>query len=162
MNTSRIKVIAAKKMFMCAVVFTAAVLAVPALAATYQVETDKPEGVYRCGETATFTVTVLDTANLRNGDAKQEARLDNFGTQLVAKASFDMAKGAKFSISGTLERPGFLRLTLPETKGHSEVDAFVFSAGFEPEKIHKGSPSPADFDEFWAEARKKLVREVPW
>ena len=161
MNTSRIKVIAAKKMFMCAVVFTAAVLAVPALAATYQVETDKPEWVYRCGETATFTVTVLDTANLRNGDAKQEARLDNFGTQLVAKASFDMAKGAKFSISGTLERPGFLRLTLPETKGHSEVDAFVFSAGFEPEKIHKGSPSPADFDEFWAEARKKLVREVP-
>ena len=161
MNTSCIKVIAAKKMFMCAVVFTAAVLAVPALAATYQVETDKPEGVYRCGEAATFTVTVLDTANLRNGDAKQEARLDNFGTQLVAKASFDMAKGAKFSISGTLERPGFLRLTLPETKGHPQIDAFVFSAGFEPEKIRKGSPLPVGFDEFWAEARKKLAREVP-
>ena len=110
----------------------AALAALSAISATYQVETDKPGCVYRCGETAIFTVTVLDTANLRNGDAKQEARLDNFGTQLVAKASFDMAKGAKFSISGTLERPGFLRLTLPETKGHSEIDAFVFSVGFEP------------------------------
>ena len=43
-------------------VFAVAVFAAPVLAATYQVETDKPEGVYRCGETATFTVTVLDTA----------------------------------------------------------------------------------------------------
>ena len=42
--------------------FAVAVFAAPVLAATYQVETDKPEGVYRCGETATFTVTVLDTA----------------------------------------------------------------------------------------------------
>ena len=31
----------------------------------------------------------------------------------------------------------------------------------EPEKIRKGSPSPSDFDEFWAEARASLAREVP-
>ena len=150
-----------KQIKILAAIAAAVVLAAPAPAATYMVETDRPGGIYRCGETATFAVTVLDTANLRNGDAKQEVRLDNFGTQLVAKASFDMAKGSKFSISGTLERPGFLRLTLPETKGGGRENAYVFSVGFEPEKIGKGSPSPADFDEFWAEARKKLALKVP-
>ena len=49
-----------------------------ALAATYKVETDKPGCVYRCGETATFTVTVLDTANLCSDAAKQEVTLDSY------------------------------------------------------------------------------------
>jgi cephalosporin-C deacetylase-like acetyl esterase len=37
----------------------------------------------------------------------------------------------------------------------------VFSAAFEPEKVKKGSPSPSDFDEFWATAKAKLAKEVP-
>ena len=128
-----------------------------ALAATYKVEMDKPGCVYRCGETATFTVTVLDTANLCSDAAKQEVTLDNFGPKAIAKETVEIAKGSKFSVSGTLDSPGFLRLTLPRTKS----EAFVFGAAFEPEKIKKGSPSPADFDEFWAEAKKKLAAEVP-
>lgn len=131
--------------------------ALSASAATYKVETDKPEGIYRCGETATFTVTVLDTAGLCSNAEKQDVTLDNFGDKVVAKETVDVAKGSKFSISGTLDSPGFLRLKLPQAKS----DTFVFSAGFEPEKIRKGSPSPADFDEFWANARKKLAAEVP-
>ena len=128
-----------------------------ALAATYKVEMDKPGCVYRCGETATFTVTVLDTANLCSDAAKQEVTLDNFGPKAITKETVEIAKGSKFSVSGTLDSPGFLRLTLPRTKS----EAFVFGAAFEPEKIKKGSPSPADFDEFWANARKKLAAEVP-
>ena len=131
-----------------------------ALAATYKVETDKPGCVYRCGETATFTVTVLDTANLRKGEEPPSATLDNFGTQVIAKAPVGMSTGAVFRISGTLASPGFLRLKLPPTKDGRQ-DPFLFSAGFEPEKIKKGSPSPADFDEFWANARKTLAAEVP-
>ena len=129
--------------------------ALSALAATYKVETDKPGCVYRCGETATFTVTVLDTANLCSDAAKQEVTLDNFGPKAIAKETFDIAKGSKFKVSGSLDSPGFLRLTLPRTKS----EAFVFGAAFEPEKIKKGSPSPADFDEFWANARKKLAAD---
>jgi len=68
--------------------------------------------------------------------------------------------GVAFTVSGTLREPGFLRLSLPETKD-GRSDPFVFSVGFEPEKIKKGSPSPSDFDEFWAEARARLAREVP-
>ena len=88
-----------------------------ALAATYKVETDKPRCVYRCGETATFTVTMLDASNLRKSGEMQYATLDNFGTQLVAKVSVDIATGAVTRISGTLSEPGFLRLKLPQTKG---------------------------------------------
>ena len=134
--------------------------ALSALAATYKVETDKPGCVYRCGETATFTVTMLDASNLRKSGEMQYATLDNFGTQLVAKVSVDIATGAVTRISGTLSEPGFLRLKLPQTKG-GHGDPNVFSVGFEPEKIKKGSPSPADFDEFWATAKAKLAKEVP-
>ena len=43
------------------VTILAAALQLAALGATYKVETDKPDGIYRCGETATFTVRLLST-----------------------------------------------------------------------------------------------------
>ena len=138
----------------------AAIAALPALAATYRVEADKPVCIYRCGETATFSVTLLDAANLCADLSEPCVTLDNFGTQLVARSSVEMSTGAVFRISGTLAEPGFLRLTLPPTKD-GRTDPFVFSVGFEPGKIRKGSPSPADFDEFWANARAKLAKEIP-
>ena len=49
----------------------AALAALSAISATYKVETDKPGCVYRCGATAIFTVTVLDTANLCSDAANQ-------------------------------------------------------------------------------------------
>jgi len=131
-----------------------------ALGATYKVDLDRRDGVYKCGETATFTVRLLSTNNLRAA-ASPLASLDNFGTTVLTNVAFDVtAAGTELTVSGTLREPGFLRLSLPATKDAQE-DPFVFSAGFEPERIAKGSPSPADFDEFWAEARARLAREVP-
>ena len=130
------------------------------LGATYKVDIDRPGGIYRCGETATFTVRLLSTKALA-ADASPCARIDNFGTSVQTNMPFDVTTtGVTFTVSGTLREPGFLRLSLPETKD-GRSDPFVFSVGFEPEKIKKGSPSPADFDEFWAEARARLAREVP-
>ena len=57
-----------------------------------------------------------------------------------------------------VSEPGFLRLSLPPTKSGRD-DPYVFSVGFEPEKIRKGSPSPDDFDAFWDEARNGIE---PW
>ena len=137
-----------------------AVLAVAASGATYKVYLDRADGVYRCGETATFTVRLVST-NALNAAANPCARLDNFGSSVLTNVPFDVtATGVAFTVSGTLREPGFLRLSLPETKSGRD-DPFVFSVGFEPEKIRKGSPSPADFDEFWSEARARLAREVP-
>ena len=137
------------------VVFTAVISAVfsfSASAATYKVDSDKPGGVYRCGERATFTVRLLSTVNLAAAPCPC-ARLDNFGVSAVTNLPFDVANtGAVFTISGTLRTPGFLRLSLPPTKNERD-DPSVFSVAFEPEKIKKGSPSPADFDDFWSKAR---------
>ena len=151
-----------KRMIMKRIVLAAftAIFGWAASAATYKVDLDRPNGIYRCGETATFTVRLLEKKNLEASE-RPCAVLDNFGTTVFTNLPFDVSSvGAVFKISGTLHEPGFLRLSLPPTK-KGRNDPFVFSAGFEPEKIQKGSPSPADFDKFWSEARARLAREVP-
>ena len=128
--------------------------------ATYKVDIDRPSGIYRCGEKATFTVRLNSAGNL---DSKGPAcaQLDNFGTTVLTNLPFSVdSTGVAFTVSGTLEKPGFLRLSLPPTR-NGRNDPFVFSVGFEPEKIVKGSSSPGDFDAFWAAAKERLAREVP-
>ena len=135
-------------------------LPVAVCAATYKVDIARSDGLYRCGETATFTVRVL-TTNALAGAANPCARLDNFGSSVQTNMPFDVtATGVAFTVSGTLSEPGFLRLSLPPTKSGRD-DPYVFSVGFEPEKIRKGSPSPDDFDAFWAAARARLASEIP-
>ena len=151
-----------KRMIMKKIVVAAfaAIVGWAAFAATYKVDLDRPSGIYRCGETATFTVRLLEKKNLEASE-RPCAVLDNFGTTVFTNLPFDVSSvGAVFKVSGTLHEPGFLRLSLPPTK-KGRNDPFVFSAGFEPEKIQKGSPSPADFDKFWSDARARLAREVP-
>lgn len=147
-----------KSVISAAVIFVS--LPFAAFAATYKVDADRSDGVYRCGERASFTVRLLSTGNLATA-ARPYARLDNFGPSVLTNLAFDVTKtGVAFTVSGTLDKPGFLRLSLPPTKNGYE-DPSVFSVAFEPEKIKKGSPSPADFDSFWSGARARLAREVP-
>lgn len=131
-----------------------------AYGATYKVDIDRASGIYRCGEMATFTVRLLSADNLAADDAPC-ARLDNFGTSVFTNLPFRTdSTSVVFTVSGTLKEPGFLRLSLPCTR-NGRNDPFIFSVGFEPEKIVKGSPSPEDFDTFWAAAKERLAREVP-
>jgi cephalosporin-C deacetylase-like acetyl esterase len=105
-------------------------------------------------------VRLLSTDNLAP-EGKKFAQLDNFGTSVLTNLPFNVdTTGVAFTVSGTLTEPGFLRLTLPPTE-NGRNDPFVFSVGFEPEKIVKGSPSPVDFDRFWADEKARLAREVP-
>ena len=129
---------------------------------TWRVETDRPDAIYRCGETATFTVELQSTNNLVKpmDIASVHVRLDNFGPGVVTNAVFDLSATNVFTISGTLAEPGFLRVVLPKTKARGK-DPSDFSAGFEPESIRKGSPSPEDFDEFWAKAIRDFEESVP-
>ena len=125
----------------------AALLPVAVCAATYKVDIDRSDGLYRCGETATFSVRVLST-NALAGAANPCAMLDNFGSSVLTNMPFDVAAtGVALIVSGSLSEPGFLRLSLPPTKSGRD-DPYVFSVGFEPEKIRKGSPSLDDFDAF--------------
>ena len=68
-------------------------------AITLSVETDHANALYRCGETATFTVTAKDDAGAPLQGAFT-ARLDNFGPKVVATAEVDLAKTNAFTLTG--------------------------------------------------------------
>ncbi len=123
----------------------------------FEVSCDKAGGVYACGETALFTVTVTDEKGAAARRGTVDAALDNFGAVRLGSERRDLAETNVFTVSGTLKEPGFLRLTL-SAKGAKRK---VWSVGFEPRRIRKGSPSPADFDRFWAAAKAELAGKVP-
>lgn len=135
--------------------FFATVLAVAQT--TFKIEANKDDCLYKCGETATFTVTAVGTNGLPVKTGSVTASLDNFGPKKIGKRSIDLARENPFQMTGSMSEPGFLRLCLAGKGCKNQV----FGVGYEPEKLQKGSPSPEDFDEFWAAAKAKLAKEVP-
>lgn len=129
-------------------------------AITLSVETDHANALYRCGETATFTVTAKDDAGAPLQGAFT-ARLDNFGPKVVATAEVDLAKTNAFTIAGTLAEPGFLRLHVDGAQQPVARRQLDWSVGFEPEKIKPAVPAPKDFLSFWLKAKDRLDAEVP-
>lgn len=121
------------------------------------VRTDRADCLYACGEKAVFTVTVSDGAGAPVRTGSVRAVLDNFGPKRVSVSTFDLSGTNVFSVSGTLTEPGFLRLTLSGPGTAKKV----WSVGFEPRRIRKGSPRPDDFDAYWSAAKAKLARDVP-
>ena len=119
------------------------------------VRTDHTNALYRCGERATFTVSVSDGAALvRTGTVS--VVLDDFGTNVLVTRTFDLSQANPLAVSGMRSTPGFLRL-----KVSGAGEAKVWGVGYEPGRIRAVTPCPADFDAFWANARARLAAEVP-
>ena len=72
-------------------------------AIVFDVKTDRPDAVYKCGEKAVFTVTAKDDKGAPLQGAFT-ARLDNFGPKVVATAEVDLAKDERIYAEGYLER----------------------------------------------------------
>lgn len=125
----------------------------------YKLVPDSKTCVCNCGDKVTYTVTVTKTkgGGMPTKGGKVKATLDNFGKKTIASEVWDLGTTNVFTISGTLAEPGFLRLVV---KGPGAPEKRR-SVAFEPLKIVKGSPRPADFDEFWKSAIAKLEKEVP-
>ena len=123
----------------------------------FEVVNDHTNLIYRVGEEASFTVTARDGKAGLAAKGTVDVVLDNFGPGVQLSNRVDLAKGNPFTVKGKLAEPGFLRLTL-DAEGAKRK---VWGVGYEPERIVKGSPSPDDFDAFWADARAKLAKEVP-
>ena len=96
----------------------------PAQSFTYNVSTAKPDCLYRCGETAVFTVTVLGLDGHSATAGTVSVSLDNFGPAVQTNATFDLAQANPFQISGSLKEPGFLRLCLPKTATQTPSRAY--------------------------------------
>ena len=122
----------------------------------FKIENDHANLIYAVGEEASFTVTVT-RGGKRLAAGAVDVKLDNFGSDVQLSNRVDLAWGNPFTVKGKLSEPGFLRLTLSAAGAAPKV----WSVGYEPGKIEKGSPSPDDFDAFWAAARAKLAKEVP-
>ena len=130
--------------------------AVSAAELEFLIANDHTNLLYKVGEEATFTVTAReDGVPLTNGTV--EVKLDNFGPSVQLTERVNLAETNPFVVKGRLAEPGFLRLTLSAAGTKPKV----WGVGYEPEKLEKGSPSPEDFDAFWADARAKLAKEVP-
>ncbi len=123
----------------------------------FKVVNDHTNLLYRCGEEAVFTVTALETNGVKATAGEVKVTLDNFGPKNQLRRKVDLAKENPFVLRGKLDEPGFLCMTATAA-GQKH---FFWSVGYEPERLEKGSPSPEDFDAFWANARAKLAREVP-
>ena len=133
-----------------------AALVASAAPVEFRVVSDHADCLYRLGEEATFTVTAVGSDGAKATAGEVNVALDNFGPKNQLRRKVDLARENPFVLKGRLDEPGFLRLTLT-----GEGASKVWGVGYEPTKIVKGSPSPADFDAFWANARAKLAKEVP-
>lgn len=123
----------------------------------FSISNDHTNLLYTCQAYAHFYVTVKTAGGETPTNGIVHAKLDNFGSTVFSTEDWSLAETNTFSLTGRLSEPGFLRLTLT-AEGTPEK---VWSVGYEPEKIRKGSPSPTDFDEFWAAAKKRIAEEIP-
>lgn len=126
--------------------------------AVVQARTDRPDALYKCGEKAVFTVTVKDAKGelVKQGSVKADLTLD--GLKNLAEKSFDLSKGNPFTLSGTLDKPGFLRLTCSFKNNGKNITGLA-AAGYDPLQITPGAPEPKDFDEFWKKSIEQLDKQ---
>ena len=135
-------------------------LAVPAL--DFRVARSHADCLYRCGETAVFTVTAYETNDVPATSGTVAWTLDGFEPgKIVASGTIDLAQKNPFVISGSRSTPGFLKILLTADGYSPRWNVAGWSVGYEPLMIRKAAPTPDDFDAFWAGARARLAREVP-
>ena len=120
----------------------------------FKVETDHASCIYRCGERATFTVTVTDAEGVPLKAGRFSAILDNYGARILAEADEDLAVANPFTISAV---KGFMRLRIDTDRaafaprglagnGLAGEEVFQWGVAYEPEKIRPAVERPADFD----------------
>ena len=132
-----------------------------------EISSDHTNALYMCGEKVTFVVSGLDTNRQFAAEGKCKIVVDNFTAKgVLLSEEVDFSKGNPQKREFTFDKPGFYRCMAPKVGkidrfGKYILRDFVWGVGVEPEKIEKGSPSPADFDSFWEGERRRLAAEVP-
>ncbi len=122
-----------------------------------KVVTDRAEALYGVDEPVTFTITVS-----KDGRPYPVAEIDyilsNDGQALSRGTA--AVTGSHATVTGRLPEPGFLRCQVSIELADGEEVTARAAAGIEPLQIRPSMPVPGDFDEFWAEQKRKLA-EVP-
>jgi cephalosporin-C deacetylase-like acetyl esterase len=121
------------------------------------VTTDRPDALYRRGETVTFIARLEEEGKPVDG-AFIEWTLSKDGVAPTRSGRAQSVNG-KASITGTLDEPGFLQCRVTAPAGETKLTA-VAGAGVSPLDIKPSQPPPDDFGAFW-DAKKKLLAAVP-
>lgn len=118
---------------------------------------DRADGMYKCGEEATFAVTVKkNDALLTTGEFSYSLSNDGFGE--LARGQGQLGEQPTI-IKGKLDVPGVLRLTVTKV-GDKAMWTIPIGAGYELDKIRPAADEPADFVSYWEE-QKALLRSIP-
>ena len=123
-------------------------------APTFGIRTDHEDGVFIKGETATFTVTMADDGTpVASAEVPCELSTDGF---IHSEKRTLTIKDGKAELTASRDEPCilWLRVTYPQ-EGTRPITA-VGGAAFSPTEILPSMPAPDDFDQFWAEQKKRI------
>ena len=123
-----------------------------------KVVTDRPDAIYKTGETAKFLISLTKNGKPVSGE-KVSYTVDNFigGASGFPQGSKTLGEEPAV-VEVTSDKPGFLRCVVKA--GAPVNQTKIAGAGFSPEKIELSKPAPEDFDQFWTNQIAKL-EEVP-
>ncbi|MFW5868249.1 MAG: acetylxylan esterase [Armatimonadota bacterium] len=124
---------------------------------TIEVIQDREDGLYHCGEEATFSLRLLDAEGAPQ-DATVSYTLTLDGAKEFGAGELQVDAEAA-TVSYSLDRPGVLRCTAWTAVDDTRIYGFG-GAAFDPQLIEPTAQAPADFDEYWA-AQKALLAEIP-
>lgn len=117
---------------------------------------DHTDWIYRTGEKARFTVTVLQYGNpVKNIPLRYELGPEKMDP--VKKDSLLLTSGSLSVDGGTMPSPGLLRLTAFAYVNGKPYRGLA-TAAFEPEKIKPTVAQPQDFTAFWEKAKADLAQ----
>jgi cephalosporin-C deacetylase-like acetyl esterase len=117
---------------------------------------DHSDWTYKTGESAKFQISVLQNGNpIKDVKVKYQIGLEKL-EPTVKKEGVVLQKGTLVVEGGTLKSAGFLRCIV-----EAEVDGKMYkgmgTAGFEPLSIKPTVLTPADFTQFWDQAKADLA-----
>ena len=122
---------------------------------TLCVTADRPDAIYKQGETVTFTIKLQLDKQPVDG-AQVSWILSKDGVPPTTNGKVKLAGGSA-TVTGKLDEPGFLQCRA-SFAGPDKIARFALGgAAIDPLKIKPSMPVPADFDEFWAAQKKKLA-----
>ncbi len=117
---------------------------------------DHADWMYKTGEPAKFSISVLEDGN----PVKDVVILYEIGPEKMdptKKDSLKLPTGMLTVDGGTMKTPGFLRCTVRAKVDGNEYTK-MGTAGFDPLSIKPVAENPADFLQFWNDAKAELAK----
>ncbi len=116
---------------------------------------DHADWLYKVGEKARFTISVMQYGNLlKNASIRYEIAPEKMDP--IKKDSMALPEGKITVDAGTMKSGGFLRCIVYAKVGDKQYRGLA-TAGFEPGTIKPTIQNPTDFNQFWTQAKTELA-----